>query len=149
MGHLESQEARWVEIFNKFRSIFLVKSFVFKWQLLIDDSFKKGFLGGSVVKNTPANSGNLNAILGSRRSPGEGNGNSLQYSCLGNPMDRGVWWAMVHGVTKESGTTQRRNKFSKKSKIYHLKGTDIKLENTTISPKWDVLKNTLFFTIFA
>ena len=49
MGHLESQEARWVEIFNKFRSIFLVKSFVFKWQLLIDDSFKKGFLGGSVV----------------------------------------------------------------------------------------------------
>ena len=58
-----------------------------------------------MIKNPPANSGNLNAIPGSRRSPGEGNGKSLQYSCLGNPMDRGVWWAMVHGVTKESGTT--------------------------------------------
>ena len=136
MGQLESQEAHWIDTFNEL--IFLVKSFVFKWQLLIDDGFKKGFPGGSVVKNPPANSGNLSAIPGSGRAPGEGNGNPLQDSCLGNPMDRGVWWAMVHGVTKESGTTQRLNKFSEKSKLHHLKGTDIKLENTAISPKQDV-----------
>ena len=44
-------------------------------------------------------------IPGSGRSPGEGNGNPLQYSCLENPMDRGDWWATVHGVAKESDTT--------------------------------------------
>ena len=49
--------------------------------------------------------GDVGLILGSGRSPGEGNGNSLQYSCLGNPMDRGAWWATVHGVTKEVDTT--------------------------------------------
>ena len=45
------------------------------------------------------------SIPGSRRSSGEGNGNPLQYSCLGNPTDRGNWWATVHGVTKESDMT--------------------------------------------
>ena len=44
--------------------------------------------------------GDLGSILGSGRSPGEGNGNPLQYSCLENSMDRGAWWATVHGVTK-------------------------------------------------
>ena len=44
-----------------------------------------------------------------RRSPGEGNGNPLQYSCKGNPVDRGAWWATVHGVTKELDTTERLN----------------------------------------
>ena len=47
------------------------------------------FLGGSVVKNPLASAGNVGSILGSVRSPGEGNDNPLQYSCLGNPMDRG------------------------------------------------------------
>ena len=47
-----------------------------------------GFLGGSVVKNPPANAGDAGSVPGSGRSPGEGNGNPLQYSCLGNPMDR-------------------------------------------------------------
>ena len=59
--------------------------------------------GGSVVKNTPANAGNardLGLIPGSGRSPGKGNGNPLQYSCLENPMDRGAWWAAVHEVPK-------------------------------------------------
>ena len=42
----------------------------------------------------------MGSIPGSERSPGEGNGNPLQYSCLENPMDRGAWWAAVHGVTK-------------------------------------------------
>jgi len=45
------------------------------------------------------------SITGSGRSPGEGNGNPLQYSCLGNPMDRGAWWATVHGASKEWDTT--------------------------------------------
>jgi len=50
-----------------------------------------GFLGGSVIKNLPANAGDIGSIPGSGRSPGEGNGNPRQYSYLGNPMDRGVW----------------------------------------------------------
>ena len=49
------------------------------------------FLGGSVVENLPANVGNTGSILGSERSPGEGNGSPLQYSCSGNPMDTGAW----------------------------------------------------------
>ena len=66
-----------------------------------------GFPGGSVVKNPPANAGDARAegsILGSRSFPGEGNGNSLQYSCLGNPMDRRVWWGAVHGVAESDMT---------------------------------------------
>ena len=59
-----------------------------------------GFPGGSVVKNPPANAGDVGWIPESGISPGEGNGNSLQYSCLGNPMDRGAWQATVHGVAK-------------------------------------------------
>ena len=62
-----------------------------------------GFLGGSVVKYPPANardSGDLDLIPGWGRSPGGGNGNPLQYSCLENPMDRGAWRARVHGVAK-------------------------------------------------
>ena len=58
-----------------------------------------------MVKNLPANVGNPGSIPGSGRAPGEENGNPLQYSCMGNPMDRGVWWAAVHGGHKESDTT--------------------------------------------
>ena len=60
-----------------------------------------------VVKNPTANAGDLRdvgLIPGLGRCPGEGNGNPLQYSCLENPMDRGAWWAIVHGVAK--GQTQ-------------------------------------------
>ena len=53
-----------------------------------------------MIKNPPANSGDLGLIPGSGRSPEEGNGSLLQYSCLGNPMDRGAWWATVHRVAK-------------------------------------------------
>ena len=56
-----------------------------------------------MVKNPPDNAGDerdMGSIPGSGRSPGEGNGNPLQYSCLGKPMDRGAWWATVHGVAK-------------------------------------------------
>ena len=59
-----------------------------------------GFPGGTVVKNLPAKIGDMGLIPGPRRSPGGGNGNPLQYSCLGNPMDRGPWQATVHGVAK-------------------------------------------------
>ena len=58
-----------------------------------------GFPGGSEVKASACNAGDLGLIPGSGRSPGEGNGNPLQYSCLENPMDGGAWWATVHGVT--------------------------------------------------
>ena len=67
-----------------------------------------GFPGGTVVKNSPSNAGDIgDAVLtpGSGRSPGERNGNPFQYSCLGNPRDRGAWWATVHGVKRESDTT--------------------------------------------
>ena len=53
---------------------------------------------GSVIKKPPANDGDVGLIPGSGRSPGEGNGKPLQYSCLGNPMDRGGWQATVHGL---------------------------------------------------
>ena len=58
-----------------------------------------------MVKNFPANTGDVDSILGSGRSPGEGNGDLRQYSCLGNLMDRGTWWATVYGGRKESDTT--------------------------------------------
>ena len=63
-----------------------------------------------VVKSPPANAGDLRdagSISGSRRSPGEGNGNPLQYSCLENSMDRGAWWATVHGVAKDQTQLSR------------------------------------------
>ena len=69
----------------------------------------QGFPGGSVVKNPPADagdSGDTGSIPGSGKSPGQGNDNPLQYSCLGNPMDRGAWWATVHRVSKESNTIE-------------------------------------------
>ena len=58
------------------------------------------FPGGSVVKNPPANAEDTGSIPGSERSPGEENGSPLLYSSLENPMDRGAWWATVHGVKK-------------------------------------------------
>ena len=58
------------------------------------------FPGGSDNKESACNAGNLGLIPGSGISPGEGNGNPLQYSCLENSIDRGAWWATVHGVSK-------------------------------------------------
>ena len=60
----------------------------------------RGFLGGSVAKNPPANSGDLGLNPGLRVPLGEGDGNPLQYSCLGNPMDKRAWWTIVYGVAK-------------------------------------------------
>ena len=70
---------------------------LFSYELLM------GFPGGSMVKNPPANAGDtgdLGSITGLGRSPGVGNGNPLQYSCLENSMDRGAWWPTVHGVAE-------------------------------------------------
>ena len=60
-----------------------------------------GFPGGSEVKASACNAGDLGSIPELERSPGEGNGNPLQYSFLENPMDGGAWWATVPGVTKD------------------------------------------------
>ena len=68
-----------------------------------------GFPGGLAVKNLPDNAGDTGLITGSGRSPGEGNGNPLQYTCLENSMDRGAWQAVVHGITKELDMTQQLN----------------------------------------
>ena len=65
-----------------------------------------GFPGGSVVKILPANAGDMGSIRGSGRSPGEGNGSPLQYACLENLMKRGAWWGTIHGVARESNTTE-------------------------------------------
>ena len=63
------------------------------------------FPGGSAVKSSPPSEGEAGSIFGSGRSPREENSSLLQYSCLENPTDRGVWWITAHGVTKESDTT--------------------------------------------
>ena len=75
----------------------------FKYHHFATPNALVGFPGGSVVKNTPANAGDVGSIpVG--RYPGEGNSNPLQYSCLGNPMERGAWQATVRGMA-ESDTT--------------------------------------------
>ena len=66
-----------------------------------------------MVKDLPASAGNVRGagwISGSGRSPRGGNSNPLQYSCLGNPMDRRAWWATVHGVANESDIAERLNR---------------------------------------
>ena len=73
-----------------------------------DFSVQRGFPGGAVVKNLPANArdaGDTGSISRSGRSPGEGNGNPFQYPCLGNPRDRGAWQATLQRVA-ESDTTE-------------------------------------------
>ena len=76
------------------------------WKALVPLK-ETGFPNGSVVKNPLASAGDAGSIPGSRRSPGEKNDNPIQYSCLGNPTDRGAWWAIVHRVTKGSDMTKR------------------------------------------
>ena len=78
----------------------------------------RDFPGGSVVKNPPANAGDVTSRPGSERSPGEGNGYAFQYSCLENPMEREVWQAAVHGVTKKVG----HNLATKQQQINSRKG---------------------------
>ena len=93
-----------------------------------------GFPGGSVVKNLPANAGDMGSIPESGRSLWEGNAsfftleeseathwsNPLQYSCLGNPMGRVAWWAIVHGIAKQSDRTQQLNHNNVYMHIHHI-----------------------------
>ena len=81
---------------HRFFLCFKIKVF----ELKILDALNRGFPGGSEVKASSSNTGDLGSIPGSGISPGEGNGNPLQYSCLENPMDGGAWWATVHGVER-------------------------------------------------
>ena len=84
----------------------IVKSIQIKMRQFSSLNLKRKYCpGGSVVKNLPANAGDMGLIPGSEGSPGEGNGNPRQYSCLGNPMDREAWHIIVHRVAKESDTT--------------------------------------------
>ena len=69
-------------------------------------SCRMGFPQGLVVKDLPANAGELGLIPGSGRYPKEWNGNSLQYSCLRNPMDRGAWWATIHQFSSVQSLSQ-------------------------------------------
>ena len=79
-----------------------------------------GFPGGSVIKNPLANAGNVGSIPGLGRSPGEGSGNPLQYSYLGNPMDKECDGATVLGVKKESDRTQQLNTTTNSLDCYRL-----------------------------
>ena len=72
---------------------------------LVQPNIEVGFTGGSVGKESACNAGDPGSITGSGRSPGEGHGNLLQYSCLENSMDRGTWWA-IWGL-KELDTTEQ------------------------------------------
>ena len=73
----------------------------YKYNIMLStDSILLGFPGGSDGKQFACNAGDPGSILGLGRSPGEGNGYPLQYSFLENPIDRGSWWATVHGVAK-------------------------------------------------
>ena len=79
-----------------------------------------GFLGGSDSKESACNAGDLGLIPGSGRSPGEGNGNALQCSCLENSMDRGTWWATVYGVAELDTTDRLTHTHADENKSQHL-----------------------------
>ena len=80
-------------------------------------TFLKRASGGSEVKASAHNAGDLGLIPGSGRSSGEGNGNPLQYSCLENPMDGGDWWVIIHRVAESDTTEQLHFHFFKKMTV--------------------------------
>ena len=80
----------------KLKKLSLFQILKIRW----DYSCFGGFPCGTVAKNLSAKAGDAGSVPESGRSPGEGNGNPLQYSCLGNPMDRGAWWAIAREVAK-------------------------------------------------
>ena len=93
---LEPREDQHLEIYISN----VIMSDIFYYEIKIFVNATQDFPGGSVVKNLPANAQDAGSVSQFRRSPGEGNSNTLEYTCLGNPMDRGAWRATVFGVTK-------------------------------------------------
>ena len=91
MGAFTYNAQRWKRVLKEFSA---------SWHNYRELSIQQGFLGGSEVKASACNAGDLGSIPGLGRSPGERNGNPLQYSCLANPMDGEAWSATVHGVAK-------------------------------------------------
>ena len=91
--------------FLKTPSLWLIKSLGLEPSDLRFGGLTNFIPGGLEGKASACNAGDLASIPGWGRSPEEGNGNPLQYSCLGNPIARGTWWATVHGVNKESDVT--------------------------------------------
>ena len=92
-----------------------------------------------MVKNLPANAGDLRdagSIPGSRRCPGGGHGHPLQYSCLGNPMDRGAWQATVHGVAKSPTRLSTLSICDRGGKIYNEERTTSSI--TSVGKNWTV-----------
>ena len=83
---------------------FLPEYLLLVFQYPLQYNFFMGFAGDSAVKNLPVSAGEKGLIPMLRRSPGEGNGNPLQYSCLKSPIDSEVWRTVVHGVAKNSGS---------------------------------------------
>ena len=104
---------------------------------------KMGFPGGSEDKASACNAGDLGSIPGLGRSPGEGNGKPLQYSCLENPMDRGAWWAIVHQGSQRVGhdwatshtysPLMEHYRVMKESTLRLNKSLWINLRNTTVN----------------
>ena len=92
-----------VEVFQN--SNFCLKGQRLSVAKILSGIFLKGFPGGSMVKNLPANARDSSLSPGLGKSLGERNGNPLQYSCLGNLLERGAWWATVHGVTNKLDMT--------------------------------------------
>ena len=92
-----------------------------------------GFPGSLDSKATAYNAGDLGSIPGSGRSPGEGNGNPFQYSCLENPMDQGAWWATVHGVAKS------RTRLSDFTSLHLVHGCSALFTLHTISGAFQIL----------
>ena len=84
---------------NFFFKFYFLKFCILKF--LMDMFTFIGFSGSLAIKNLPAKVGDLGSMPGFGRSPGGGNSNPLQYSCLGNRMDRGVWWAADRGIAKK------------------------------------------------
>ena len=108
-GSSQPRDGTWVSWIMRFFTIWATREANLLPYALNRGGKKKSTLDDSVIKNLPANTGDVGSIPGPGRHPGEGNGNLLQYSCLENPMDRGAWWATVHGVAKESDTTEQPN----------------------------------------
>ena len=104
-----------------------------------------GFPVGSVLKNPPAKAGDMGSISDSGRFSGGGNGNPIQYSCLGNAKDRDAWWATVHGVTEELDTAYRLNN----NNHLHSDGSSLHLICATslVTKLWHLLHSTFHFPV--